>query len=100
MGNLVYVWCEITLTAKGSSTGGAVIQGLPFTVGNSQWTPLKVLFYSGGASLASPTGFANAGTANLELAQQGTTGINSFSDANFTNTSRLWVSCTYRIDTF
>jgi hypothetical protein len=100
MGNLVYVWCEIILTAKGSSTGGSVIQGLPFTVGNSQWTPLQVLFYSGGASLASPTGFANAGTANLELAQQGAAGINSFSDANFTNTSRLWVSCTYRIDTF
>jgi hypothetical protein len=101
MGNLVYVWCEISLTAKGSSVGTATIQGLPFTVGPAQWTPLYMLFVSGGASLSLPlTGYANAGTASLLLQQQGSTAASDLFDTNFTNTSRLWVSCTYRITAF
>jgi hypothetical protein len=97
MGSLVQIWCDINLTNKGTSTGDAFITGLPFNVGGGQFTPINVVFRLGGASLSGPIiGYAEADY--IILGQQGAAAMTFLNDTNFTNTSRLWLTCTYRTD--
>lgn len=84
IGNLVFAALNIALSAKGSSTGFAIISGLPFTV---QGVAPSVVFsnYSGMASLTTFVGVASVTTVVLQ--NTGAAACAQLTEANFTNTS-------------
>jgi hypothetical protein len=92
VGRTVTIRFEILLSNKGSSSGEADITGLPFNAANLN--ALSVYLYSGfDATYKVGIAYLNAGTIN-EIAANGTA---AFSDAQFTNTSRFWGTCTYQV---
>jgi hypothetical protein len=92
VGRTVTIRFEILLSNKGSSTGEADITGLPFNAANLN--AFSVYLYSGfDATYKAGIAYLNAGTIN-EIAANGTA---AFSDAQFTNTSRFWGTCTYQV---
>lgn len=84
IGNLVFAALNIALSAKGSSTGVAIISGLPFTV---QGVAPSVVFsnYSGMAGLTTFVGVASVTTVVLQ--NTGAAACAQLTQANFTNTS-------------
>ena len=91
VGRTVTFRFEITLTNKGSSTGAAEVTGLPFSAANLN--AVSVYLY-GNFDAVYKVGIAYAfGTAISEIAANGT---GFFTDAQFTNTSRFWATCTYQ----
>jgi hypothetical protein len=101
IGKTVTLWWEITLTAKGTSVGSAVIWGAPFTVSSTGST-------SFGGSMGYANGFVTTTGGWGCYVSSGTTGINptvsnnaaggflaGINDTVFTNTSRLIGSISY-----
>ena len=97
VGRLVHVSGRISLSNKGSSTGAAVLTGLPFTIANSNGARAggDVSWYAAVLGVASINilGDNNATTAALFI--PGATGMTAMADTNFTNTSSLYFSYTY-----
>lgn len=98
IGRQVSVTGYILLTSKGSSTGSASIEGLPFAVGNA------VGFYSAATlgALSSvtfsgvPSGYGAVGGSKVELVDTLTTGTQlGISNTNFTNSSQILLQFTY-----
>lgn len=87
IGQLVVARFNIVLTAKGSSTGGAAIGGLPFTfvAGLGGWLLSSANMSSWAATYFDPQ---PSGIANVNLIT--TTGTVQASNTNFTNTSALF----------
>lgn len=98
IGGLVFVYADIKLTAKGSSTGAVAIS-LPssYTPQVGGYIPVQVLFRSGATGLTGPVfGYVEvASPARIVLVTQAATGLVSLTDAVFTNTTRLFVAVTY-----
>jgi len=100
IGRLVFATFDITLSAKGSSTGALTITNLPFTAISSA-TPggLVASFCSGWNALDSnPFGTVNAGatTSSLRMNSPAGTGTSGCTDVQLTNTTRLLAMCTYQ----
>ena len=95
IGRLVHAAFDMTLTAKGSSTGSAVIGGLPFTVA----TVVDSLTVSAFQNLAGLTGalMGTASSAAFSIRQHAAAAHADLTDANFTNTSRIAGSVTYHV---
>jgi hypothetical protein len=98
VGNIVHVTCYLTLTSKGSSTGSARITGLPFNVnaGAAAYSPpalwIDAITYTG-----TPSGYANAGSGNIDMFQTTEAGaVSALTNANFTGSSRIMLNATYR----
>jgi hypothetical protein len=92
VGRTVTIRFEILLSSKGASTGEADITGLPFAAANLN--AFSVYLYSNfNATYKVGIAYLNASTIN-EIAANGTA---AFSDAQFTNTSRFWGTCTYQV---
>lgn len=92
VGNLVTITFEITLSNKGSATGEASITGVPVAAGSLH--AFSVYLYSGFSSTYKDgIAYLNASSIN-EIAANGTA---AFTDAQFTNTSRLFGTCTYQV---
>lgn len=96
VGKLVYVTGRIVLSAKGSSTGSAVVDGLPFTtanVFNGQNVNL-IGYYSNLASISlAVTGLVNTNATTFSLYQGGAASVAALTHSNFTNTSDfIWGS--------
>jgi len=91
IGRAVNVQVRIALSAKGSSTGVATIEGLPFT---SSTYPSAIIDPSNTWVL---TGAAFVGLASttLYLLQQTSTGRTTLSDTNLSNDSDLRLEVTY-----
>jgi hypothetical protein len=91
IGRAVNVQVRIALSAKGSSTGVATIEGLPFT---SSTYPAAIIDPSNTWVL---TGAAFVGLASttLYLLQQTTTGRTTLSDTNLSNDSDMRLEVTY-----
>ena len=104
IGNMVAVYFRHQLSAKGSSTGTAVIGGLPFTSNN----------FSGGPQYSIATGQIDAATfaslvagfdmaigpggTSISLRNRSTTGQSgAMSEANFTNSSGFGGSGVYMV---
>lgn len=87
-GAVALINVEIVLTAKGSSTGSAVMGALPFTTATPATACIDPV--TGFASLTGTflIGFGNASTTGTFLIQT-TTARTSATEANFTNTSQL-----------
>lgn len=91
-GSAVFVSITITLSAKGVSTGAAVVAGLPFTVNTSATGALDS---SNMLLLTSPYVLASTATSAIALNQTGATGGSAMTDGNFTNTSSITFSLWY-----
>jgi len=99
-GNQVTVHAYIVLTAKGSSTGTALMTSLPFTARNTAGSSqsLSVSGMTNAASLTSPvTAYVTDNGTTVNLVDWGATGAVVLDDTNFTDTSTIKVSGTYQI---
>jgi len=93
IGRFVFLSVDITLTAKGSSTSNATIGNLPFTFLAGIFPVVNVVVYANGASITSaPTGYIDPGSNDIKLFLQTSTGLSAMTDANFTNTTRIFVT--------
>jgi hypothetical protein len=97
IGRLVTASCICTLTGKGTATGSATLEGLPFAAANdSVYTAASVGLATGfssvvGALLALVQ--PNSSRALLYHSNNGVAG--SLNHANFTNTSALYLTASY-----
>lgn len=97
-GKKIVATFQITLSAKGSSTGVVVIGGLPIaaTAANSPAGNASITFYSAMASLTgSPVGNIQASGFGASLFQNGAANSANLTDANFTNTTAIQGVITY-----
>jgi hypothetical protein len=96
VGRLVYAYADITLTAKGSSTGNNSITGLPYTSADASTGIVDPTANMAGltAGGAIPMGIS-ATTCYMFVQVAG--GRNLLTDANFTNTSVFRFSLCYEV---
>jgi len=97
-GNLVTVTGYLELTSKGSSTGDAVITGLPFTCAETAAaTAVPSLLMVAVTFAGQYGGYIGTGQALFNLVQISTLGAYvTLTDANFANNSTVMISMTYR----
>ena len=93
VGNLVYVTCRLELSNKGSSTGAALIGGLPFTVGDG-WTE--------NTTVDAPVGAAGFPAGNYVLGNSTsvylfTNARTQLTDTAFTNTTDVRFGFCFRV---
>lgn len=98
VGNKVYVVGKVALTAKGSSTGAALISGLPFTAVANTESSNVIDPITGMASLTDGgCVFSVVSAVLLYPMVQTTTSRTQITDANFTNTSQIVFSAVYLV---
>jgi hypothetical protein len=100
VGNICYVSGFFTLSANGSSTGNAVIDGLPYTSKNTISSYQSITFSRvlNMAGLQSPIdGNINGNATTITLNDTGATGASNIDETNFTATSTIRFSGTYQI---
>jgi hypothetical protein len=97
IGKLVRVQVQLSLASKGSSTGNALIGGLPFSPSSSESYASFVFGFAN--SMASITGHPMAlgvkGSPSIELLQFVSNSSADLTNANFTNTSNVMISGMY-----
>jgi hypothetical protein len=100
IGRLVSIYIRVQLTSKGSSTGAATINGLPFTVNATQFPVAPGVMAANGAGLGGAVvSYAQSGNTFVGLKTQGAAAEVAVTDANFTNTSDFVLSCVYEAAT-
>jgi len=96
MGNLCFVSILITLTAKGASTGSALIGALPLTSASSTNNGHLSVTYTNMSGIAVPLiGKIGASGTTVALVDGGATDFAAVDDTNFTDTSSLQLSGWY-----
>ena len=96
VGNIVMLNMELTITAKGSSTGNAEIV-LPVAANASGDAIIPIWFENMASGLTSMIGRIEGGSSALKLFKRDTDGeYTACTEADFTNTSHLIGSGTYR----
>ena len=100
IGNRVFIQASLALSNKGSSTGTALISGLPFTSANPGYGYSGLVFcgsnLSGLTGVLVPAVTENAATITLfQTNANGTTA--NITDANFSNTGYLMMSGHYYV---
>jgi hypothetical protein len=97
IGRQVTVNGYLALTSKGSSTGNALLTGLPFTIGNSASNFSVPSFWFNNITFTNQfQGYANYGTTTILLQEITVLGSNSsLTNADFANNSEIMVSLTY-----
>lgn len=95
VGNIVMCSGIVTLTAKGSSTGIATITGLPFTVfnNNAAYSGASIFAANISGVTGAMTGYGVINTTTINIANGAGA---SLTDANFTATTQIVVSISYR----
>jgi len=96
VGDLVYFELTKFLTNKGSSTGSAVISGLPWARAGVTQVKFNIDYYSMSGLTGVPYGVALAGT-SISIYQTAAATPTAVSDTFFTNTTQLYISGTYRV---
>jgi hypothetical protein len=99
IGNLVAVSGYCLLSAKGSSTGQALVTGLPFTThstaGTNSGVAIRIVDISYANQIFASTA-VNATTVTLTEATEAG-GATNIDDTNFANTSMIILSVSYRV---
>ena len=96
IGSLVYVRFRIVLTSKGSASGAATVNGLPYAAASSIGANLSVGYYSGMASIVDQiVSLMNGASTTFSLYHGGATAAAALTDANFSNTSRIDMAGVY-----
>lgn len=99
-GNQVTVHAYVVLTAKGSSTGTALLTGLPFTARNTAGSSqsFAVGNMANAASLTSPvTAYATDNGTTINLVDWGATGSAVLDNTNFTDTTAISVTGSFQV---
>ena len=90
IGTLIYVRFRIVLTSKGSATGAATINNLPYAVASSIGTNLSAGYYSGMASIVDRiVSLMGGASTTFSLYHGGATAAVALTNANFSDTSRI-----------
>jgi len=99
VGRLVTVNGYIVLSAKGSSTGDAVITGLPFTVPNADKNLTPISLSLANVTFADrPQGNINKNATTIALTEVSNAGTKTtLTHADFTDTSEVIFSVTYSV---
>lgn len=95
IGNLVMLHCTIDLQLKGSATGAAEIQDLPFDA-DPVYYPGEIFFVSGGSGLTVPKCRTRPGR-RIQLFNSGSSGISVLNNGNFTNAANMRVTLSHMI---
>lgn len=94
IGNAVNFWIQLQLTSKGSSIGISHVTGLPFTVARIA----ALAFYADAVVISGAIqAFAENATTSIRLVGLGTGTVGAMLDTNFTNTSLVLLSGSYRV---
>jgi hypothetical protein len=97
-GNRVFYNLEFTLTNKGSSTGTALIGGLPYTSANvSGGRSAAAIVCDAMSGLTVAVAYVGPNSAQIALQNFVSNALASMTNSNFTNTSNVMVSGHYRI---
>ena len=94
IGDLVYVVCKITLSSKGSATGTAIVTGLPVASGVSLSAGSGVIL-AAGASLVDFRVMFTSSQINLYYATAAYISVSAMTDAQFGDTTQLYIAGTY-----
>lgn len=86
---------RLILTNKGSSTGAALITGLPFTASGS--CPLNLVAITGFTLTAGMNGYTSSGGTSIVPRIPNTTGSGSMTDTQWSNTSDVIISGSYTV---
>ena len=99
IGDLVTASCYMDLSAKGSSTGVALLTGLPFTSRNLTGNLTAVSLRLSNISFADfPMGYNMSNTTQINLQETTNSGTTTdLTDANFSNSSEIMMSVSYRV---
>ena len=99
IGNRVAITLRISLSAKGSSTGAALITGLPFTTPSASPTEAAAISLDSISYNGFPQAHLTNGETTIVLSEQPATGGGStvLDETNFANTSTLRVAVTYEV---
>ena len=100
IGDTVWVSAYVLLSSKGSDTGTALVNGLPFTASNSAASSqsLTVGNAANAASLTSAiTAYVTDNGTTINLVDWGATGSAVLDDTNFAATTALSITGTYKI---
>lgn len=95
IGRMVYFTMNMVLSSKGSSTGAAVIGGLPYNSVYKYSLPV-VLNTTATINGHIQANTRNTSTKNIDLTVV-STGVSSLTDASFTNTTELIISGSYQV---
>lgn len=95
IGNFVMLQCTIDLQLKGTATGIAEIQDLPFEA-NPIYYPGEVFFVSGGSGLTVPKCRTRPGR-RIQLFNSGSNGISALNNGNFTDNTNMRVTLSHMI---
>ena len=99
IGDLVTVSCFVDLGTKGTTTGAALLTGLPFTTNTTALTYSAPSFYINTVSFADMiVGFApNNGTTVIIREVTNAGSASNLDNTNFTNTSHVMMNLSYRV---
>jgi len=100
IGNLCLISMNITFTAKGTSTGQALITGLPFSsaASSAQNGLFNALYAANMAALtSSPELRVGESQTSIILQDWGATGVVVLDESNFTDTTSIRISGIYQI---
>lgn len=89
-GALCFAFFDFTLSAKGSSTGAAIITGLPFaSLGSSPHGGAAMFYFASLASAVVPLAYVDLGTTHVILVKSGAATASAMADTDFTNTTQI-----------
>ena len=100
IGNRVYFTCYFYLTSKGTSTGQAHVQGLPYTsLGSSNYLTAAVWMSSGNWGSTVPTGYLVPNSTQFRLERQRADGggVYSCDQTNFNSNTEIMLTGHYSI---
>ena len=97
IGNIVTISGSLYLTSKGSSVGGALLLGIPFTAAAEAGICGFVPYTAAISYANSPQAFLNGGTVTIYLYEVTEGGVTSaLTDADFANNGQIIPNFTYR----
>ena len=99
VGNMVTASCYCTFSNKGSSTGSALLTGLPFTSSSTTGTFCTASMWVSSVNFAdAPQTYNVPNSSEMSLSEVTNAGTESPMDnTNFTNASGIMINVTYRV---
>lgn len=95
IGNLTVAIGTFVLTSKGTSTGAAVITGLPAPSSTASQGSVTIVNHTSMATVNNFECRVSTTTPNISLGNSSSTSVVALADTDFTNTTRLSFVCTY-----
>jgi len=96
IGDRVFIECRITLTSKGSSTGGVLVTGLPVTIGPSGARAVGAVYANNASYTGTVVALAEENTTTLSLRVINGGSASQLTDAQINNTFDVFLSLAYR----